>query len=175
MNHVKGSVVRDGKTYGGLLSRYLSTLITGGDSSEIMEKSDRRELCSDEFIQEVSDYELPPLSHFEIYANKNRVYKSTNLPFYKFSPTPQELKAYEDEQNEIKRIKEIERKRKLDEKRNGKAKATETTKKTKRKRQSMGGHHLVRVSDAIPGPSSQSKSPNSSSQGKRINIDFRVS
>ena len=110
-----------------------------------------------------------------IYANKNRVYKSTNLPFYKFSPTPQELKAYEDEQNEIKRIKEIERKRKLDEKRNGKAKATETTKKTKRKRQSMGGHHLVRVSDAIPGPSSQSKSPNSSSQGKRINIDFRVS
>ena len=49
-----------------------------------------------------------------IYANKNRVYKSTNLPFYKFSPTPQELKAYEDEQNEIKRIKEIERKRKLE-------------------------------------------------------------
>ena len=105
MNYEKRSVVRDGKRYGGLLSRYLACLVTGGDSSEVMEKTARRELCSDEFIQEVSDYEVPPLSHFEIYAQKNRVYKSTNLPFYKFVPTPEELQAYEDEQNEIKRMK----------------------------------------------------------------------
>ena len=168
MNYEKGSVVRDGKRYGGLLSRYLSNLVTGGDSSEVLEKSVRRELSSDEFIQEVSDYEAPPLSHFEIYAQKNRVYKSTNLPFYKFVPTPEELQAHEDEQNEIKRIKEIERIRKRDEKRN---ENTKTTKTTKKKRQSMGGHHLVRVNNANPGPSGLSEQPNSSSQGKGIKFD----
>ena len=120
--------------YGGLLSRYLSTLVTGGDTCEVMEKSDRQELSSDDFFEEISDFELPPLAHFEIYARKFRVYKSDNLPFHKFAPTPEELHVNE-------HLNEQTKKRKL----NIKRQQQENNYKTKpsKSRQIVPADHLM--------------------------------
>ena len=131
--------------------------MTGGDTSEVMEKSDRQELSSDDFFEEISDFELPSLAHFQIYARKFRVYKSDNLPFHKFTPTPEELHVNENLNQQMERRKMEIRRQQQEEKQN--------------KKKSSKGRQIVPADDLVPGPSGLSNRPVEPSQGQGVKSD----
>ena len=80
----------------------MSLLVTGGDSSESLPKEFRRPLSTEAKIEEFSEFTIPDSSHLQVYLRKYPNFRESNIPFYQFEPSPEEL-----EQNEA-----IERRRK---------------------------------------------------------------
>ena len=80
----------------------MSVLVTGGDSSEKLSKEFRRPFSSEAKIEEFSKFSIPDPSHLQVYLRKYPNFRETNVPFFQFHPSPEEL-----EQNAL-----IERKRK---------------------------------------------------------------
>ena len=82
---MKGSKQVGDNLLGGWKSRVFSNLVTGGCSSEVMDRSDRQNLCLPETIERLQNFEIPSVEVFECYHRKYPSYESSNLPFYLYS------------------------------------------------------------------------------------------
>ena len=80
----------------------MSLLVTGGDSSEKLPNEFRRPLSTEAKIEEFSEFTAPNQSHLQVYLRKFPNFRESNIPFFRFEPSPEEF-----EQNE-----EIERRKK---------------------------------------------------------------
>ena len=87
----QGSTYVNGQRIGGWLSRLLSGFITAGDSSELLSKHDRQNLCLPEMISVLSTYTPPPLEYYQCFCKKFPQYNRDNTPFYLYKPTQLEL------------------------------------------------------------------------------------
>ena len=88
---IKGSQVVNGNRIGGWLSRYYSNFITGGGTSELMTKVDRRNLCLPENVEAFNNFKLPELYYYQCYHRRYPSYSRDNVPFYRYHPTQQEI------------------------------------------------------------------------------------
>ena len=76
---------------GGMVSRYMSNLVTGGDSSEKLPKEFRRSLSTEAKMEEFSRFSIPDSSHLQIYLRKYPNFRESNIPFHQFEPSEHEL------------------------------------------------------------------------------------
>ena len=117
----------NGNRIGGLVSRYMSNIVTGGDSSEKLPKEFRRPLSSEAKIEEFSQFSIPDSSHLQVYLRKYPNFRESNTPFHLFEPSPEELEENELIQRQRKEAKEENLRRRNEEKKTGR----KPTRKTK--------------------------------------------
>ena len=81
----------NGNRLGGWFSRLMSTFVTGGASSEILTKIDRQNCCLPENIEAFLNFEPPELSHYQCFFRAFPKYDRSNVPFYQYCPTADEI------------------------------------------------------------------------------------
>ena len=74
-----------------------SNFLTGGDSSELLTKHDRRNTTLPEMIEAFRAFTPPDLVNYQIYHKKFPKYDRDNIHFYLFKPTEIELEIHHQE------------------------------------------------------------------------------